>query len=82
VSLCVSCGLNTPDGVELCPHHHGVSSGHDWAVANRIMCDFFHRQRAPRRLKKGEREDDLSRVTQALDDEGTILIQISRASET
>ena len=71
MSLCAFCGLDTPHGVGLCPHHHGTS--HDWAVANRIMCDFFHRQRVPSRLKEADRDDGLA--------EGSILVQITRPSE-
>jgi hypothetical protein len=54
---CASCGVNTPDDLGLCPHHH-VEGGHDWALANRIMCDFFHRRKVPRRLTEAERHDD------------------------
>ena len=81
VSLCASCGLHTPANVGLCPHHHGVYGGHDWAVANRIMCDFLHRQRVPRRLTEAERDDDVNAVTHTPDGEGYILLQITRASE-
>jgi hypothetical protein len=41
----------------LCPHHHCVY-GDDWAAANRIMCDFFHRGKLPARLAQTERDDD------------------------
>jgi hypothetical protein len=41
----------------LCPHHHCVY-GDDWATANRIMCDFFHRGVVPSRLTQKERDDD------------------------
>jgi hypothetical protein len=81
MSLCASCGLNTPDDVGLCPHHHGAYGGHDWAVANRIMCDFFHRQRVPRRLAEAERDDDFTAIAPTVDAEGYILLQITRASE-
>jgi hypothetical protein len=81
VSLCTSCGLDIPDGVDLCPHHQGVYGGHEWAVANRIMCDFFHRGRAPRRLTEAERDDDVNTATHTSDGEGYILLQITRASE-
>jgi hypothetical protein len=43
--------------VALCPHHHCVY-GDDWASANRIMCDFFHRKKVPPRLAAEQREDD------------------------
>ena len=81
VSPCASCGLTTPADVALCPHHHGISSGHEWAVANRIMCDFFHRQRLPRRLTEAERDDGVKAVTHTLYGEGYLLLQITRASE-
>jgi hypothetical protein len=32
--------------------------GDDWAVANRIMCDFFHRKKLPPRLTQNERDDE------------------------
>jgi hypothetical protein len=32
--------------------------GDDWAVANKIMCDFFHRKKLPPRLTQPERDDD------------------------
>jgi hypothetical protein len=32
--------------------------GDDWATANRIMCDFFHRGKLPARLTQKERDDD------------------------
>jgi hypothetical protein len=57
MSLCASCGLQLSGEAGLCPHHHCVY-GDDWAVANRIMCDFFHRQKVPPRLGQTERDDD------------------------
>jgi len=58
VRLCAACGLDTLHDGELCAHHHGAGGGHEWAVANRIMCDFFHRRMAPQRLTEAERADD------------------------
>lgn len=81
VSLCASCGLDISGDVGLCPHHHRVYSGHDWAATNRIMCDFLHRQRVPRRLTEAELDDELPAVTNTLAGEGYILLQITRASE-
>jgi hypothetical protein len=81
VSLCASCGLNISDDVGLCPHHHVAYGGEDWAVANRIMCDFLHRQRVPPRLTEAERYDDVTAVTHTGGRDGYILLQISRASE-
>jgi hypothetical protein len=57
MSLCASCGLQLSGEAALCPHHHCVY-GDDWAVANRIMCDFFHRKKVPPRLAQQERDDD------------------------
>src|SRR3989442_1925415 len=57
MSLCASCGLQLSGDAGLCPHHHCVY-GDDWAVANRIMCDFFHRRKVPPRLTQPERDDD------------------------
>jgi hypothetical protein len=57
MSLCASCGLQLTGDAGLCPHHHCVY-GDDWAVANRIMCDFFHRKKVPPRLSQSDRDDD------------------------
>jgi hypothetical protein len=57
MSLCASCGLQLSGESALCPHHHCVY-GDDWAVANRIMCDFFHRKKVPPRLAQQDRDDD------------------------
>lgn len=57
MSLCASCGLQLSGDAALCPHHHCVY-GDDWAVANRIMCDFFHRKKVPPRLAQPDRDDD------------------------
>ena len=73
MSLCASCGLNNPNDVGLCPHHHAIQGSDDWAVANRIMCDFLHRQRVPRRLTEAERDESFA--------EGSLLVQITRLSE-
>jgi hypothetical protein len=57
MSLCASCGLQLSGDAALCPHHHCLY-GDDWAVANRIMCDFFHRRKLPPRLAQHDRDDD------------------------
>ena len=58
MSLCASCGLQLGGGdAGLCPHHHDVY-GDGWAVANRIMCAFFHRGVVPARLACSKRDDD------------------------
>lgn len=56
-TLCASCGLQLTGDLGLCPHHHCVY-GDDWALANRIWCDFFHRGIAHPRLSPIEREDE------------------------
>ncbi len=55
------------------------SSAHDWAGANRIMCDFFHRRKVPRRLTQAERDDDFNAVTHARDGDGYIFLRITHA---
>lgn len=57
MSFCAYCGSQLSGSSELCPHHH-CAYGEDWATANRIMCDFFHRGVVPARLGKKERDDD------------------------
>ena len=57
VSPCAQCGTELSGDAALCPHHHCVY-GDDWAFANRIMCDFFHRGKVPARLTEPERSDD------------------------
>ena len=81
VSRCASCGIETSDEIGLCPHHQSVHGARDWAAANRIMCDFFHRQRVPRRLLEADRGDDVVTVTRSLDAEGAILLQVTYAAK-
>ncbi len=57
MSICASCGLNLSGDAGLCSHHHLVY-GDDWALSNKIMCDFFHRGKIPRRLDRVNRDDD------------------------
>jgi hypothetical protein len=42
MNRCVNCGEAVDDGRSLCTYHVLAHSA-DWATANRIMCDFFHR---------------------------------------
>jgi hypothetical protein len=65
MSLCACCGVPIGD-VGLCAHHHAVDGGDDWAVANRIMCDFVHRRRVPRGLTQAERVDHVNTITVTL----------------
>ncbi|HYE19702.1 MAG TPA: hypothetical protein VEA69_14725 [Tepidisphaeraceae bacterium] len=58
VSICSQCGCALPGDVDLCTYHHTVY-GDDWAVANRIMCDLFHRGKIPPRLTAAERAEDV-----------------------
>lgn len=44
MSLRASCGSQLSGDAALCPHHHAVY-GDNWAEANRIMYDFFHRKK-------------------------------------
>lgn len=47
-NLCPSCGLSL-NNAEICPHHHCVH-GDDWASANKIWCDYFHRKKEIERI--------------------------------
>ena len=42
MSICVLCGYPTGGAEDMCAHH-AASYGDDWAMSNRIMCDFLHR---------------------------------------
>jgi hypothetical protein len=64
MSLCVSCGLEQGDPSELCRHHLLSQSG-TWAQSNRIMCDFLHRGKIPRRLASDDRGDEFWHVAEA-----------------
>lgn len=44
MSLCSACGLALAGDADFCPYHQ-TGYAEDWAVANRIMCDFVHRGR-------------------------------------
>lgn len=50
LARCASCTLKLRGDEELCSHNH-VVYGDDWAAVNRIMCDFFHRNSAPKRVR-------------------------------
>jgi hypothetical protein len=56
-SSCSSCGtpLWSPGG--LCPHH-ACQYGGEWARANRVWCDLFHRGIPIPRLPERERADE------------------------
>jgi hypothetical protein len=56
-SLCAVCGQQVAASTGLCGQHIAAEVG--WAAANRIMCDFVHRQIAPPRLDAAERLSDL-----------------------
>jgi len=42
MSLCIQCGYPTSGPDDMCAHHV-ASHADDWAMGNRIMCDFLHR---------------------------------------
>jgi hypothetical protein len=42
VSVCSYCGLTLRGSGGLCPDHTLIPDS-NWAIANRIMCDFIHR---------------------------------------
>lgn len=46
MALCVLCAQPTLSDEDVCVFHlHG--QGDDWAIGNRIMCDFLHRHIIP-----------------------------------
>jgi len=42
MSLCIQCGYPTSGADDMCVHHVAAYAD-DWAMGNRIMCDFLHR---------------------------------------
>ena len=59
--MCASCGVQLYRGETLCAHHPD-NYPDDWASANRLQCDFFHRGKVAQRkpLTDDEREGILS----------------------
>ena len=47
MARCVLCGGENDEAVTLCLHH--VVGDHDWALFNRLFCDFVHRGIVPPR---------------------------------
>jgi len=47
MSLCALCGHHTLGTEEICRFHFFRPPDDDWAVANRLMCDFLHRGIVP-----------------------------------
>lgn len=66
MALCASCGLQLSGDVALCPHHHCVYSD-DWAVSNRLICNWLHRGEALPRLPERERNEDVWMHSAAMD---------------
>jgi len=65
MSLCACCGQPTGDHDGLCAFHTLDTA--DWAVSNRIMCDFIHRGIvAPRPRKSGDLSIDTFELVEAL----------------
>jgi hypothetical protein len=48
MGICALCGTTIPLGVGICPHH--ITTDENWAVANRVFCDFLHRGVQPARI--------------------------------
>lgn len=63
-SLCALCASRVTGESALCAYHPQVH-GDDWAIGNRIMCDFLHRGKIPRRLPECERDNESRVRTQA-----------------
>jgi len=56
IGQCWVCGQRVVGNAGLCAHHAAMSTK-NWAVGNRILCDFFHRGIAPPRLPAADRID-------------------------
>lgn len=57
MSVCPICG-STPDfGAESCGYHTMTTSEKDWAIGNKVMCDWIHRGIELKRLSKPDRDE-------------------------
>lgn len=56
MSLCAVCSAPIAGADALCAAHPLWRDG-DWAVANRLMCDFIHRGKVPPRHWSSESDD-------------------------
>jgi len=65
MALCVLCAQPTLGEQDVCLFHL-ASQGDDWAVGNRIMCDFLHRGILP--PATDERTNDLEVLVGALEE--------------
>lgn len=54
-NVCYICGSTLVERYYVCPHHIEVY-GDNWAMGNKVMCDFFHRGVVPKRLPMTTRE--------------------------
>jgi hypothetical protein len=45
MSRCSSCGAPNPIPTGICEHH--IANEENWAVANRVFCDWLHRRIEP-----------------------------------
>ena len=68
MSLCTACGLTLNDDTGLC-RHHSTNTFDDWAVSNKIMCDFFHRKKLLIRMGPDEEERAILQDNQIVDDQ-------------
>ena len=57
MSICFRCGVMLENDDNLCAYHV-KSEDTDWHIANKIMCDYFHRKIEPKRLNEKERVDE------------------------
>jgi len=46
MTLCAYCGVQTTRTDAVCAHH-ACAFVDDWAIGNRVMCDFIHRGIVP-----------------------------------
>jgi hypothetical protein len=57
LNTCSMCGLNllNSDVMGVCNYHHAVTWD-GWAKSNKVMCDFIHRGKVPKRRAMTEDE--------------------------
>jgi hypothetical protein len=54
--LCALCGLAINAELDICPHHHS-SMDDNWAISNRLICDFVHRGKLEPLPDRGPRDE-------------------------
>ncbi len=58
MAICAACMTRLDGDAQLCLHHHAVF-GDNWAEANRVWCNYFHRGEPIPRLSVAERDEEV-----------------------